>query len=395
MSQFFVDSSGGGGGVVQSITGNTGGALSSANINVVTANSSVIFAGAGSTETLDFGGTNLLLGNSGSHLTTGINNCCYGRNAGEAITSGQANTLIGFQSGISATGGSSNVGLGENSLFSLTTGAGGAGSNVGIGNSSLGNIITGINNIGVGPQAGGQYFSSESSNICIGSPGVTAENNTIRIGTPGSGVGQQNKFVAAGITGLTVAASSPAAVNSLGQLSDLGFGTSNQVLTSNGAGSSPTWKPSPQPASNSNASVYLANSLNNVTGDGTFVGPVIFDTVLFDLGSNYSTSTGIFTCPNNGQYLVCVNITFNTLTIVNTIGEVRILIGGATFNRAALNPGAVQTGGLYSFGFSIVIPATAGETIQIGALVSGGTKTVGLNGSSFGDYCFTSFTQLS
>jgi len=61
--------------------------------------------------------------------------------------------------------------------------------------------------------------------------------------TIGSGQQQQNKAFIAAITGTTVAASSPVGVTSTGQLSDLGFGTATQILTSNDAGVSPSWQP--------------------------------------------------------------------------------------------------------------------------------------------------------
>src|SRR6187402_1239020 len=91
----------GGSTVGKTITGNTGGALppTSGNWNFLTANSTVKFAGSGSTETLDFGLSNIFLGNSGTAITSAANNSVIGITAGAAITSASNNILIGSNAG--------------------------------------------------------------------------------------------------------------------------------------------------------------------------------------------------------------------------------------------------------------------------------------------------------
>lgn len=151
-------------GSISTITGNTGGPISptAGNINIVTANSNIIFAGASSTETLDFGlTTNLLLGSDG------------------AITSG-----------------THNVSVGKLSLASDTSGA----NNTALGYSSLENITTGSNNISLGSGAGANLTLASSNNILIGSAGVLADSATIRIGTSGT---QTTAFIV-GIDGVNV-----------------------------------------------------------------------------------------------------------------------------------------------------------------------------------------------
>lgn len=48
-------------------------------------------------------------------------------------------------------------------------------------------------------------------------------------------------------------------------------------------------------------SAYVSSGVNNITGDGTEY-TVIFNNELFDTGSNYNASTGIYTCPVDGKY---------------------------------------------------------------------------------------------
>jgi len=277
MSQFFVSETGVNPGQPITISGNTGSAtFTNNNINLVTANTTVKFTGAADTITEDFGLTNLNLGSSlpslaggtnnvslgkdvlgalttGANnvgigtlslqgITIGQNNVCIGYQAGKVLTSGEGNFLLGTSSGVKLTTSSSNVGIGSFSLGNFTTGGGVAGSNVGIGSSSLTSLATGVFNLAFGTNSGNVYNGAESSNILFSSSGVNGESNTIRLGTQGTGNGQQNKAFFAGITDSTVAASAPVGVDINGQLSSLGFGTTGQVLKSTGAASSPTWQ---------------------------------------------------------------------------------------------------------------------------------------------------------
>lgn len=265
--------------VGKTITGNSGGALSptSGNWNIVTSNSTAVLAGSGSTLTLSFGIGNLVLGSSlpslaggltnvglGNSvlnaLTSGSNNVAVGSGALDHCNSGGTNTAIGRLSCTTLTTGSNNVAVGTASLSGMQT----AGQNVAIGASAMTSYsgssasaqniaigyqayqgdssTTGVSNIIIGASSGSAYTDTESSNICINSAGIAAESNTIRIGTAGSGTGQQNRAFLAGITGVTVSGSAPTGIDTNGQLSSLGFGTSGQVFTSNGAATSPTWQ---------------------------------------------------------------------------------------------------------------------------------------------------------
>jgi hypothetical protein len=148
------------------------------------------------------------------------------------VTDSSNNTIIGKGAGNASLSGNDSVGLGTNVLSALTTGAqnsfGGyesgqkitSGSfNSGWGLGSLGELLTGSFNIAYGYDSGTAYESSESSNICIGNPGVTGESNAVRIGTQGSSTQEQNKCFIAGIVGVTVSNQQFVTINSsTGQL---------------------------------------------------------------------------------------------------------------------------------------------------------------------------------
>lgn len=154
----------GGGAFLDTLTGNTGGPISptGGNINVLTANSNIIFAGSGSTETLDFGASsNILLGSSGSSISSAARNTALGQLSLEDVSTGIENVAIGW--------------------------------------SALNNISTGSNNVAVGNIAGLQIFTG-SNNIAIGNQSVFDESGVIRIGTNPL----QTKTFITGINGINV-----------------------------------------------------------------------------------------------------------------------------------------------------------------------------------------------
>jgi hypothetical protein len=100
-----------------------------------------------------------------------------------ALTTGDKNNAMGNQAGLVLT-------TGENNNF--------------FGYQAAKNLVSGVNNVIIGQQSGFAYTTNESSNIVISSLGTIGDNNTIRIGTSGGGVGQQNKTFIAGIDGVNV-----------------------------------------------------------------------------------------------------------------------------------------------------------------------------------------------
>lgn len=208
-------------GAITTITGNTGPAESPlvGNFNFLTTGSTVKFSGTANTETLAFAITNLVFGSSLPALTSGTFNVGVGSGVLTALTSGSLNATFGYETCISLTTGSNNTSAGTTALALITSGS----NNCAFGQNALGNAATssGTNtafgtlvfssiagicsrNIGIGYTAGSAYTTTESNNIIIGNPGVIGESNVLRIGTNGSGTGQQNLCYIAGINGVNV-----------------------------------------------------------------------------------------------------------------------------------------------------------------------------------------------
>ncbi len=363
MSQAGSLSGGSSGSGVTTITGNTGGALSGSNINIVTANSTVLFAGSGTTETLDFNITNLLLGSSGASLSgafrnaslgstalrdlvSGDDNAAFGDKALQQITTGNRSTAvgsaamqgangsdevgIGYQALRFSTGGSS-VAIGSQALSnSLLTGA----ANIGIGASSLSGLTSGTLNIGIGFQSGAGITGASSSNIAIGNAGA-AESNTIRIGTQGSGLGQQDRNFQAGIVGVTVSNAVPVLIDS--STGQLGVGNSS-VLS-------------------------VGMNTDQSIAENTLV-DIVYDTSIIDTASGYAIGTGIYTVPATGNYVITFTGNF-TSTAGFSNCDIFVNKNAGTYLYHGTSTATVSDPFRTVHNASVVFPLVATDTIRI------------------------------
>lgn len=162
-------------------------------------------------------------------------------------------------------------------------------------------------------------------------------------------------------------------------------GTSNQISVANGDGTSanPTLSfPSlvTFTATQPMVLAYLSATTAAVTGDNTLY-TVIFDTEINDQGANYDNTTGIFTAPISGNYLVTGNVVFGDLgTTVNFTSFLTATpaeLYGVSNNL--LNTGS---GGFVWCPISGIIRLSAAQTIRIKARGTGGTLTNTIQGGS-------------
>lgn len=132
-------------------------------------------------------------------LSTGNINTALGSFSSRNITTGNGNLSAGSSSLSTLSTGSNNVALGADALIAATTSS----NTVAVGSSAGSFVTSGSNNIFLGTSSG-SHISSTNSNIIIGNTGTIGDENTIRIGTDGSGAGQQNLTYIAGINGINV-----------------------------------------------------------------------------------------------------------------------------------------------------------------------------------------------
>lgn len=403
MSQVYVGNGatgGDGGSDVEHLTGNTGGQLNpdvNHNFNIVTANSTAIVAGSGSTLTLDFGLSNLVLGDNLSHLTSGDSNVGLGESVLDQLTSGKSNVAIGLGTLDSLTSSSQNIGIGASALGTLTTGTG---QNIGVGHQSLNalttglantaigsntaiHLLTGANNIFVGNGSGSNYTSSESDNILIDSPGVVSESHVLRIGVNGSGTNQQNLCYIAGITGATpTSGHTPQVVlcDSTGNLAPISSSTAGYVLTSNGS-ATPSFQPN-----------VAVSAIETINGDS---GSISGTTVTI-----YANQAAV----NSGQSVSFVNSgTTSTFNVTDSNHNTMIGAGAGNLSQVyteatALGAGAgaalTSGGGSTFIGYNAGHSATTGVNVCVG-LNAGQNITTGSENTVIGADAFSGTGPLT
>jgi len=155
-------------------------------------------------------------GGAGNRTLTGVSDVGVGALAQHAVTSGSFNTAVGEQSLQANTTGTNNLALGFLALATSTNGA----LNTALGFGALSAMSSGYGNIAIGISAGANFTRNEANNIDVGNPGLTGEDNTIRIGTEGT----QTSAYVAGIYDAIVGAGSPMViVDSTGKLGTQSF----------------------------------------------------------------------------------------------------------------------------------------------------------------------------
>ena len=362
--------SGGGGGTITSVT---------------TSNATPQFVLAGTVENVDFGITNLLIGSPGASISGAFRNASLGHLALRDLVSGDDNSAFGDStmeqsttidqsvalgsSAMQAANGFGEIGIGYRALrfsngsqniaigtqaMSTATVTGSA--NIGIGQLSLNGVISGSSNIAIGIQSGGLISGASSSNIAIGNLGA-AESNTIRIGTQGAGLGQQNRNFQAGIAGVSVS-----------NLNYVTIDTTTGQLGSTAAAGATTY-----------FSAYLSAPTGNVTGDGTLYGPIIFDTTLTNVGAAYNTGTGLFTAPATGVYNFQHTIAFDG---GDALTNVYITVwNGSAFGCRSFQLSPVPSLGTQIYSAATTISMTAGDTLGVQVNAAGTNKNVQVYGS--------------
>ena len=351
--------------------------------------SSVLFANAGTTSTLNVtdANVNTCLGlGSGNTAMTGEQNACFGSASGSALTSGSFNSFCGYGTGTVLTTGTQNTAFGTNTLTELT---GGSSYNCAIGVSCFTKLLTGQYNVGLGGYTSGglgvgqSYTTSESSNILIQSAGVTGESNVIRVGTQGNGTGEQDACYIAGIAGATISSGSPTfgAViidTSDGQLASAttGISTSGYVLTSNGTATAPTWQAvsggivtiDGNSGSVTGSTVTVKVAADNGTASFSGAGSVLS---LASTDANTNTCWGFFSLLHNtsGQY----NVGLGSSSVQdNTTGNNNVGVGYATLNLNQAGTdnvaiGYAALGSLNGGSQNISIGSTSAQLAQTGS----------------------------
>jgi len=280
----------------------------------------------------------------------GNQNFFTGTSAGSATTSGQYNTANGYWALYTNTSGSYNTADGNQALYN-NTGTG----NTAVGAGALSLNTSGGNNIALGYQAG--FNITGSGNIDIGNEGLAGENNTIRIGTPGT---QTTTYIAGVINSptLTNATLNNATFN--GTLSGTINGATFDNATINGSLSVPG-------SIYSGGSLLLHSDGNQNFFTGTSAGSAT-------TGGQYNTANGYWALYTNtsGSY----NTADGNQALYNNTGTGNTAVGAGALSLNTSGGNNIALG--YQAGFNI----TGSGNIDIGNEgLAGENNTIRLGGS--------------
>jgi hypothetical protein len=124
---------------------------------------------------------------------------------------------------------------------------------------------------------------------------------------------------------------------------------------------------------------YLANTVNNITGDGTAY-TVTYDTEVFDQNGDFNGTT-TFTAPVTGKYQLSANLYYAGLAATNATSP-RIDTSNRNLYLQRAKSGVINDGGNYSVIGSFLIDMDAGDTAIVVMTAAGGTKVVDALGDS-------------
>jgi trimeric autotransporter adhesin len=228
-------------------------------------------------------------------------------------------------------------------------------------------ITTGSGNIIVGGEAGINVTTGNGEILIGNSPEGSAESNTIRIGTQGTGTGQQSTAYIAGINGSTVSSGAAVYVDSTGKLGTSGGGTTSNSSAYEIGGTVVLSVPGSADVS---LGVGAANASSNAqstflgAGAGTITANANWNTFVgFDAGAaNTNAQNGTFLGANAGEN----NTTGQGNTLVGSSAGSNLTMGGSNSifgNQAGVN---LQTGNSDVYIASPGGSATESNTIRIG-----------------------------
>jgi hypothetical protein len=120
--------------------------------------------------------------------------------------------------------------------------------------------------------------------------------------------------------------------------------------------------------------VKLSSDQVNITGDGT-AASINFDTEYWDIGSNFDISTHVFTAPITGMYMFGTQIGMKDVP-TPTDCFLGVVTTARTYNASYCNGQIKTSTNLLSLSELFVLPMTASDTVYIGIVCSGSTKTI-------------------
>jgi len=127
---------------------------------------------------------------------------------------------------------------------------------------------------------------------------------------------------------------------------------------------------------------FLNANANNVLGGGVTY-TVAYDTISFDSTSSFNAGTNQYDVPISGLYYFNAQFRMNQLAAAHTQLDLEIQVNGVRTVFKEINPGAVRdANNEYTPGISCILKVTAGQTIDLSTVVTGGAQAIDVSGGS-------------
>lgn len=127
---------------------------------------------------------------------------------------------------------------------------------------------------------------------------------------------------------------------------------------------------------------YVTAELANVTGDGTNY-TVIFGTERFDQRADYDNTTGVFTAPNTGKYLISTAVTMRGMSSNNTRSTLAITTSSQTYTVEGDPYTSRNSDGRYTAVLTVVADMASAETAYVALNVQATDKVVDVQTASY------------
>lgn len=333
-------------GDLQTLTGDSGGAVSPDGNNTI----NIVSSSGGGFSALSFDGdpgTNTIVLN-----TDGTIPVQFDTDSGSSVASGGVLNVVGA-SGISVSGAGDTITVDTDGTLSSSfpTDSGTA--------TPAAGVLSILGGLNMNTAGSGSTVTVNMDNL--GGPGVVFTDSD---GVMTSVNGTDGQV----IIGSTAGSPSWANITSTGGTITITEG-SNSINIDTSAGST-----------TSGFSAYKSSQSSNVTGDGTQYF-FVCDTELFDEGSDYDNTTGIYTAPSDGKYMFGAGVQLSGMASQKYTVLLALIDSNNVDYRFARTEGENEAGETVYNG-SIFIELSSGETVKPYVTVSGGSKIIEVDGAA-------------